>query len=152
MCRSGFHFTEVVPSDVEVWIDSKKACYKKYVDRYYSGWNDQVQAKMNSESFAKAMQMRYFRKITLAGEIVGFCGYDEAEDRIFGVTIHMYESARNHGIGSDFLRQLTEYSKSVKKPVYLKVFKTNPARRLYERFGFEQYDETDSHYLMVYNR
>ena len=150
MCLHNFSLEPVIDSDLPVWIDSKKACYRVYVDRYYGGWNDEMQVSLNTEAFGKSRSMSFFRKIVLDGSTVGFCGYDEQSDRIAGVTIHMYEKARNQGIGSYFLEQLTEYSRSRGKPVYLKVFRTNPARRLYERFGFSTYGETDSHYLMLF--
>ena len=149
---NAYNFTleTVMDSDLPVWIDSKKACYRAYVDRYYGGWDDEIQARLNTETFRKSRSMSFFRKIVLGGTTAGFCGYDEQADKIVGVTIHMYEEVRNQGIGSYFLEQLTEYSRSAGKPVYLKVFRTNPARRLYERFGFSIYDKTDSHYLMVF--
>ena len=31
----------------------------------------------------------------------------------------------------------------------LQVFKENPAKKLYEKVGFEVYDETDTHYKMI---
>jgi len=140
----------VLSSDLTAWIDTKKACYKEYVDQYYGGWVDEIQAELNTATFKKAMQMSYFRKITIGGETVGFQGYDELPDSIAGITIHMYEPARNHGIGSGFLRKVIALSQSTGKPAHLKVFKTNPAQRLYRRFGFAVYDETESHYLMEY--
>lgn len=145
-----FDFETVSKSDLPQWIESKKACYKDYVDQYYGGWIDAMQERLNTESFEKALQMSYFRKIVLCGETAGFCGYDEQADRIGGITIHMYEFARNRGIGSNFLLHLTDHSRNTGKPAYLKVFKTNPAKLLYEKFGFSVYDETSSHYLMVF--
>lgn len=147
-----FMLEVVTSSDLPKWLDSKRECYKDYVDQYYGGWFDDVQVRLNKSSFDKARKMSYFRKIVLNGETAGFCGYDVQQDKIVDVTIHMYEFARNKGIGSSFLYHLTECSCTAGKPAYLKVFKTNPAKRLYERFGFTIYGETDSHYLMVFKR
>jgi len=141
----------VEKSDLSAWIDTKKACYQEYVDQYYGGWDDAVQAQLNTSSFESALRMNFFRKVVFGGETVGFMGFNELPDRIAGITVHLYAHARNHGIGSNFLEQITELSRRSGKPAYLKVFKTNPARRLYERFGFGVYGETDSHFLMSYN-
>lgn len=140
----------VAHADLPAWIDTKKACYKNYVDQYYGGWVDDIQAKRNTATFEKSLSMTYFRKITIGGSTVGFLGYDEQRDRITGITVHMYAHARNLGIGSGFLAQITERSRITGKPAYLKVFKSNPARILYERFGFRVYNETESHLLMKY--
>lgn len=145
-----FSFEIVSENDLAAWIDSKRACYKNYVDQYYGGWNDDVQTQLNTNSFVKAQEMAVFRRIVVADQTVGFCGYDIKPDRIDGITIHMYEHIRNHGIGSYFLRQVMEQSNACMIPAHLKVFKTNPARKLYERFGFCVYDESDSHYFMKY--
>lgn len=143
-------FESVASTDLAAWIDTKKACYKEYVDQYYGGWKDDQQEKLNSITFEKSMQMHYFKKITLNGSTVGFMGYDEQEDRITGITIHMYEHARNQGVGSRFLRQIIHRCNETGKSAYLKVFKTNPAQHLYSRFGFTVYDQTESHLLMKY--
>ena len=144
----GIRFEPASDADLPAWLETKKACYRTYVDEYYGGWIDDVQIQLNTTAFANALTLTFFRKIVLNGETVGFLGFDEKEDRIDGVTIHMYESMRNHGIGSHYLRELTSRSTNTSKPVYLKVFKSNPAKDLYNRFSFCVYDETDSHYLM----
>ena len=141
----------VTSADLPVWLDSKKVCYQKYVDEYYGGWIDEIQTEMNTDTFVKAMQLSYFRKIVIDGKCAGFIGYDEQPDCIIGITIHMYPEARNNGIGSLFLKDVVEKSRATGKSAYLKVFKSNPARRLYERFGFGVYDENDSHYFMRYD-
>ena len=140
----------VEKGDIAAWIDTKKICYKEYVDQYYGGWVDEVQARMNAASFEKARQMTFFRKIVVDGKLAGFLGYDVKTDCIDSITIHMYESARNHGIGSDFLRNIVNLSNSSGRPARLKVFRSNRARFLYERFGFQICGESDSHYFMQY--
>lgn len=151
LASQGIRFENVAPDDLITWLESKKECYRSYVDQYYGGRIDDVQNRLNTKSFTDACAMSFFRKITLEGETVGFFGYNETQDRIDRVTIHMYEHARNHGIGSYFLHELTELSKSSGKTIYLKVFKSNPAQALYQRYGFHTYDETSSHFLMRFS-
>jgi ribosomal protein S18 acetylase RimI-like enzyme len=62
----------------------------------------------------------------------------------------MIEIAQNRGMGSFYLRHITSLSNETNKPVFLKVFKSNPAQNLYKGFEFEIYSETVSHYLMKY--
>ena len=151
LAAQGIHFDPVHPADLAAWHDTKRACFHTYFDQYYGGWNDKEQLQQSPKIFASACTLSCFQKITINGETVGFLGYNETEDRIHGVTIHMYESAQNRGIGSHFLRELTALSVSTGKPVYLKVFKSNPAQELYRRYGFCAYDETESHFLMKFS-
>lgn len=146
----GIHFEPVSASDLNAWLDTKQACYRAYVDTYYGGWNDEMQIRLNTKSFESACSMTCFQKITRYGRTVGFMGYNELEDRIQGVTIHMYAEYRNQGIGSGFLRELISLSQSTGKPIYLKVFKSNPAQYLYSRHNFSIYNETVSHFLMKF--
>ena len=82
---------------------------------------------------------------------VGFFSYNELEDKIEGISIQMIELAQNKGMGSFYLQFIISLSQKTNKPIFLKVFKSNPAQNLYKGFGFEIYCETETHYLMRYN-
>ena len=62
----------------------------------------------------------------------------------------MIEKAQNKGVGSFCLQHIVSLSEKSHTPIFLRVFMTNPAQNLYKRFGFEVYDQTQSHYLMQY--
>lgn len=147
----GFTLQDVNINDLDAYLDVKRACYRKYVDEYYGGWIEDVQISMNSDMFNRAMGSTCFQKILHGGIPAGFLSYHEHEDKIGGISIQMMEAARNKGIGSLFLKHITDLSQKTGKPVFLKVFKSNPARNLYGRFGFKTYDETRTHFLMRYN-
>jgi len=63
----------------------------------------------------------------------------------------MLEYAQNKGIGSFYLSHIVLLSNQQNKPIFLRVFMSNPAQDLYKRFGFIVYDKTISHYLMRYD-
>lgn len=150
LLAQGIRFEAVTADDLSAWLETKKECYHAYVDTYYGGWVDEMQTQLNTVSFAKALDLTCFRKIIHNDMTAGFLGYNVLPDRIADVTIHMRESTRNMGIGSCFLHFLTDLSRKSGKPIYLKVFKTNPARHLYARFGFLIYENTESHFLMIF--
>lgn len=50
--------------------------------------------------------------------------------------------------GSVVLRRVIQQADSDGVPIRLQVLKTNPAKRLYDRFGFEVVGETTTHYVM----
>lgn len=151
LADSGFSVENVISNDLQDYIDIKRSCYQKYVDQYYGGWIEEVQIKMNNDIFEKTRRQVCFQKIIMMGETVGFWGFNEFDDRIDNITIQMVEKARNQGVGSFFLEQILSISKEGKKPVFLKVFRTNPAQNLYKSFGFVIFEDTPSHFLMRYD-
>ena len=147
----GFSFSEVSEKDLSDYLTIKKICYKKYVDEYFGGWIDDVQIEMNTNAFNKLIGKSNFLKILLHDEVVGFFSFDILEDKISGITIQMIDKAQNMGVGSFYLHHITSLSDKNKTPIFLKVFKSNPTKNLYKKFGFTIYEETQSHYLMRYD-
>jgi len=146
----GIVLSEVDEHDFSDYLVVKKACYEKYVDEYFGGWVDNVQLKMQMNEFNEARNQSCFKKISLNGETVGFFAFNELDEKIDYISIQMIEKTQNMGVGSFYLNEVTSLSEKTKKPIFLKVFKSNPAQNLYKRFGFTIYDETYSHYLMKY--
>jgi GNAT superfamily N-acetyltransferase len=56
---------------------------------------------------------------------------------------------RGHGIGTALLRNVIERAESLGLPVVLHVESFNPARRLYERFGFVDDGEVGAYRRMI---
>jgi GNAT superfamily N-acetyltransferase len=151
LINKGYSLAKVVESDLSDYLIIKKICYEKYVDEYYGGWKNNVQIEMNAKVFNETAKQSAFIKILLNGETVGFFAFDERNDKIGGITIQMTEKAQNKGIGSFYLEHIISISDKNKKPIFLKVFKSNPAQNLYKRYGFKTYDESSTHYLMRYD-
>lgn len=149
--NKGFSFCDVELSDFATYYNISRTCYEKYVDEYFGGWVEETQIKMNTDAFNNEMKETCFKKLLLNGSIVGFLAFDVHDDKIDGIMIQMIEYAQNKGIGSFYLSHIVSLSNQQNKPIFLRVFKTNPAQNLYKRFGFEVYDETHSHYLMRYD-
>ena len=147
----GFSMAEVDECDLDIYYAVSRTCYEKYVDEYFGGWVDDIQRKMNRDAFDKERSQSFFRKLLIHGEVVGFFAFDELHDKIEGVTIQMIEKAQNKGVGSFCLQHIVSLSEENHKPIFLRVFMTNPAQNLYKTFGFEVYDQTYSHYLMRYD-
>ena len=151
LINQGFLLQEVIIDDLNKYVDVKRCCYNKYVDEYYGGWIDNLQINMNTDAFKNMLKETCFQKILFNNVTVGFFSYNELEDKIEGISIQMTELAQNKGMGSFYLQFITSLSQKTNKPIFLKVFKSNPARNLYKRFGFDKYSETETHYLMRYN-
>ena len=150
LLNKNFTLSATANADLQDYIAVKKHCYEKYVDEYYGDWVDDVAIEINTKAFNKMIAATCFQKILLFDKAVGFWGFDELSDTIDSVTIQLITEVQGQGLGSCYLEQLVELSTRTNKSTLLKVFKSNPARKLYERFGFKVYDETVSHYLMRY--
>lgn len=65
------------------------------------------------------------------------------------LSIALLPEARGQGIGTALMERLIEDARKIHPGVSLSVSCQNPARRLYERFGFETISEDDSSALMI---
>lgn len=72
----------------------------------------------------------------------------EHERELELVRLWILTSWQNQGIGTAFLEGLCARADDERVPIRLRVLKVNPARALYERFGFGVARETETHYIM----
>jgi ribosomal protein S18 acetylase RimI-like enzyme len=83
------------------------------------------------------------------GQPAGRLFVDEGEPEITLVDVALLPEYRNMGIGRYLLEQLLARAAAAKKPVRLHVMKLNPARRLYERLGFQQVGHDGMYFEML---
>lgn len=141
-------FRKYAETDYDFIYDVKKIGYKKYVDEYFGGWNDEVQHKMFNNFIEEEKENI---EIILCGtERIGFINgkllpngeYEQGN-------ICILPQWQGKGIGTTILNRIIAEHKNC--DIVLRVFKSNPAKHLYERLGFKTYSETISHYLMRKN-
>ena len=70
------------------------------------------------------------------------------EKKIHVIDIALLPKHRGAGIGTKFLRELQGEAKAAGKKLSIHVERFNPARRLYERLGFQQVEEKGVYLLM----
>ncbi|MNN84425.1 Acetyltransferase (GNAT) family protein [compost metagenome] len=69
--------------------------------------------------------------------MVGFCSLSQDRQALYIRELHLIESARRQGLGTQVLAQLVDWARERRLPlVRLTVFKSNPAQGLYRRAGF----------------
>lgn len=98
--------------------------------------------------FATRFDIATTRMIELDGETIGWVRQSETGAEIVLEQIYLAPDRQGRGLGSALLRELLDEWQPTGRPVTLRVLKENPARRLYERFGFRVTGETDIQYLM----
>jgi ribosomal protein S18 acetylase RimI-like enzyme len=116
---------------------------RDYVDRTW-GWNEAWQRRKFDENFDPSS----FRIIEKDGEPVGQISVLRPGDEIFLGAIEIAPEHQNRGFGSQLIKDLARESDQSHLPIRLQVLKVNPARRLYERWGFVYTGETPTHYVM----
>ncbi|MFB4394481.1 MULTISPECIES: GNAT family N-acetyltransferase [unclassified Pseudomonas] len=89
------------------------------------------------EAFDQAWGWREQWLVEEGGEVVGFCSLSQDRQALFIRELHLLPEHRGRGIGSQVLQLLAEWAGQRRLPLLrLMVFRSNPARRLYERCGF----------------
>jgi ribosomal protein S18 acetylase RimI-like enzyme len=142
-----YTFTEYKDEYFEKLYNMKKECFKWYVEKIYGPWKDDIQIEFLNDLINK--HRNDIKVIKYKNEIIGlFTNYlisdKENEINLF----YIDKKYQNSGIGKNILTNMLMTDKERKVDTVLQVFKENPARFLYKKFGFEVYEETETHYKM----
>lgn len=90
-----------------------------------------------------------YRMVQRNGEMIGFFCIREAADHLYLHTIQLVSVMRGRGYGTALLQHIESIAKSKGLPsIQLRVFKNNPAQRLYRRLGYTPL-ETDERSLIL---
>lgn len=119
------------------WTDEQKEAFvRQQFEAQHAWW---------SEHYPDAS----FDLVLRDGEPIGRLYVDRWEREIRIVDIALLPEHRGGGIGSRLLRQVFAEGDAAGKPVSIHVEVFNPARRLYERLGFNYQGEPKGVYLLM---
>ena len=107
-------------------------------------WDEQKQ----SHSFEAQWKADEVKIVAVDGRSVGWLQVSETPTEIRLQQFFISPEHQRAGIGTEVLSNLIETWRVTKKSVVLTVLKNNPARRLYERFGFSVVGEVDVKFEM----
>ncbi len=120
------------------------ACYRRWVEPIW-GWDEADQDRRFDQAFSVAGRVI----VELADKPIGSLKTSR-DGRLLSVDdIEVAPRHQGRGIGSRLLRGVLAEADREGLPVRLRVLRTNPARRLYQRIGFTVERETATHVLMV---
>lgn len=141
-----YSFRDYTFDDFEFLFNLKKENFKWYVDRIW-GWKDEDQKERLKQDLKE--HLAHKRIIVIDNKPVGVYAVHITENGdMFINEISIVKEYQHKGIGTKILEnQLKENCKNRIRTI-LQVFKENPAKKLYERLGFEIYGETETHYQM----
>lgn len=120
------------------------AAMRPHVERAWGAWDEDFQR----QRFLDTTDPASHQIVSFAGERVGCQWVRVHPGELELVRLYLLPRAQNRGIGSELVRRLLERAAAQALPVRLRVLKQNPARRLYERLGFDVTAETETHLEM----
>jgi ribosomal protein S18 acetylase RimI-like enzyme len=126
-----FDFRRIGPADFAFcWPIYRDALQPLSVGLF--AWDDETQQKRVRQALADEGA-----SILLAdGEAAGWLQCSETRFIIHLGHLYIEPAKRNKGLGSGFLRWMSERARRKEKDFTLDVMKNNPALKLYERLGF----------------
>ena len=146
MICTEYHFRKATVDDFDFIFDLKKKNFKKYIEKYFE-WNEEERKEMYYDTIKN--YSGDYNIIVINNKNVGVFAIEElSEKECYISEISLDKEYQNSGIGTDILNNLLIENKQKGLKTKLRVFKNNPAKKLYERLGFSVYDENESHYLM----
>jgi ribosomal protein S18 acetylase RimI-like enzyme len=131
------------PQDREFLWWLHRETMRDYVHKTW-GWDDSWQRERFDENFDPAR----LQIIEYEGRAFGCISVERPGNEIFLAAIEVAPEFQNNGVGTYLVGKLLEESDQLNLSCRLLVLKVNPARRLYERMGFERTGETSTHYVM----
>ena len=97
--------------------------------KYWGGWNEAV--------FKKGYETGIFKVAEFKGRKIGFFCYEvKFSDHVFIWNLQVSTSMQNQGIGTYLMKFIENEVKPTTNKIRLRVFKDNPALRLYRRLGY----------------
>ena len=129
--------------DFKFLYNLKVACLKEYVAVTY-GWDDEYQLQL----FTKRFDPSEIQVIVVDDHDVGNLSVEDRDDELYIAGIYLLPAWQNRGLGTSVIEDVLSKAAGKEKGVHLQVLRVNPVLRLYERLGFQIYEETDTHFKM----
>ena len=138
---------ELVPYtdvDHDNYIKCQIDAFEKYILEFFGVCDMAIM-----ESHLKQLKPNLF-KIAVKNLTAGYVYYKEEDAKIAVDVFTLLPEYRNNGLGSLILQDFIKKADELNKPIFLDTFKSNPAKKFYEKNGFVVVDENYSHYILRY--
>ena len=141
-----YSFRKCTMEDFDFLFELKKQNFKKYVDTYWN-WNDENQKERLRKDLEEHLSHKHI--ILIGNKPIGVYALHITENgECFINEISLIKEYQKRGIGTRILKDQLDENQNKGIRTILQVFKSNPAKYLYERLGFTVYGETETHYQM----
>ena len=133
--------------DIDFARDAHHRAYRDVVTRQFGVWDEARQDEFFDRGWASAEH----HILLCDGVPCGYVSVDQFADYNHVRLLVVLPEYQGRGIGSAFLWEVIEEARSRQVPVKLRVLRENRALQFYQRFGFREYDRTETHILMEWN-
>ena len=123
----------------------QRAAFQALVDRSWGGWDAE-----HIQACADAWNPLQTRRIEVDGEMIGWVRAEHLPDHDWLDLIVVAPQYQGQGIGSKVLQRLMAEAEARSVPLWLSVYRSNIARRLYARLGFAALERDEIRVFMVY--
>jgi GNAT superfamily N-acetyltransferase len=142
--KEGITLRVAQPNDLEFLFSLLEVALGPYVEQTYGTWH---RAEQHAR-FVAGTRPETHQVVELAGRPVGCLAVEWLPDQVKLNRVFLLPAVQGRGLGSRLVRQLLAQAEAAHLPVRLRVFKVNPAQRLWRRLGFAVVGETETHWLM----
>jgi ribosomal protein S18 acetylase RimI-like enzyme len=139
--------TPATATDGEFLYRLTEQTIRTYVEAAWGTWNEEMVRQFTDKSARDGS----FQLISQNGMTVGAMRVERFPTHIQLDQLYLATHYERRGIGTEIVRSLMAEARSAKKPLRLRVLKTNPAKALYERLGFLVTETTNERYYMEYS-
>jgi GNAT superfamily N-acetyltransferase len=125
-------FRQATTADAEFIYRLVEVTMRSYVEQIWGSFSEEY----NRKNIAETIAAKNCSIIEYQDEDIGAISIERHSDFIQLAQLFILPPHQNRGIGTTLVRKLAQESRQSGKPLRLRVLRTNPARRLYEREGF----------------
>ena len=141
MIATDYELRRCKPEDKAFLYHLLQATLRPYVEQI-GYWDERSQR----EQFERRFVPDWTRIIQVEGVDMGCLVLEKGDADWHLAEIQILPTFQNRGIGTTILMELMAQAAACNVALTLQVLKNNPARRLYERLGFEQTSRSYWHY------
>ncbi len=143
-----YNLREISWLDKEFIYEVKKESNYMYIEQLW-GWDEDYQI----QDFNTDFKLSEFKIIVSDNKDIGFIQLEESNSNVNITEIHIIPEYRGQGVGSQIINGILRDEKNQNKTISIGCFLLNQrAKNLYERLGFKIVNETETHYVMEYDR
>lgn len=139
-----YELVQYTDADHDNYIKCQIDAFEKYILEFFGVCDMSIM-----ESHLKQLKPNLL-KIVVKNLTAGYVYYKEEDSKIVVDVFTLLPEYRNNGLGSLILQDFIKKADELNKPIFLDTFKSNPAKKFYEKNGFVVVDENYSHYILRY--
>ena len=147
MTVAGVELRQASPADADFIYRLVEVTMRSYVEQTWGSFSEEL----NRQNIAETIAAKNYSIIQCGGEDIGAISVERHPDFIKLSQLFILPRHQNKGIGTSLVRKLALEARQAGMPLRLRVLKSNPARRLYERLGFRVSSTTPERVYMELN-